>query len=51
MNVFTFWEGPMPGYIRLCMDTWKVPYTLLNYDNLNEYTHFNIEKAKRFTLP
>ena len=51
MNVFTFWEGPMPAYIKLCMDTWKVPYTVLNYDNLNEYTDLNVELLKRFTLP
>ena len=23
-QVFTFWEGKMPGYIRLCLDTWKL---------------------------
>lgn len=51
MNVFTFWEGQMPGYIKLCMDTWKVPYTVLNYDNLHEYTDISIEPLKRFTLP
>ena len=41
----------MPGYIKLCMDTWKVPYTVLNYDNLHEYTDISIEPLKRFTLP
>lgn len=51
MNVFTFWEGQMPGYIKLCMDTWKVPFTVLNYDNLHNYTDLNIEPVKRFTLP
>lgn len=51
MNVFTFWEGQMPGYIKLCMDTWKVPYTVLNYDNLHKYTDISIEPLKRFTLP
>lgn len=51
MNVFTFWEGQMPGYIKLCMDTWRVPYTVLNYDNLHEYTDISIEPLKRFTLP
>ena len=49
--VFTFWEGDMPGYIRLCMDTWKVPYTVLNYDNLSQYTELPVEKLKRFSLP
>ena len=51
MNVFTFWEGQMPGYIKLCMDTWKVPYIVLNYKNLREYTDIDIEPLKRFTLP
>lgn len=51
MAVYTFWEGPMPGYIKLCMDTWKVPYTVLNYENLHDYTDLNIEPVKRFTLP
>lgn len=41
----------MPGYIKLCMDTWRVPYTVLNYDNLHEYTDISIESLKRFTLP
>ena len=49
--IFTFWEGKMPEYIRLCMRTWKFPYTLLNYDNLKEFTDFDIESTKRFTLP
>ena len=41
----------MPGYIKLCMDTWKVPYIVLNYKNLHEYTDIDIEPLKRFTLP
>ena len=41
----------MPAYIRLCMATWKMPYIVLNYDNLRQYTDFDIERAKRFTLP
>ena len=49
--IFTFWEGPMPAYIKLCMATWKLPYTLLNYDNLGQYTELDIDRAKRFTLP
>ena len=51
MNIFTFWEGPMPPYIKLCMETWKLPYTVLNYKNLHEYTNLQTEKIKRFTLP
>ena len=51
MNVFTFWEGSMPGYIKLCMDTWRMPFTVLNYGNVLDYTDIDIERAKRFTLP
>ena len=50
-RVFTFWEGKMPDYIKLCMKTWKFDYVLLNYENLMDYTVFEIEKTKRFTLP
>jgi hypothetical protein len=50
-TVFTFWEGTMPEYIKACMGTWQFPYVVLNYENLHEYTDFNIKKAKRFSLP
>ena len=49
--IYTFWEGQMPSYIKLCMSTWKFPYTVLNYANLKEYTDFDIEGVKRFSLP
>ena len=51
MNIFTFWEGPMPAYIKLCLDTWKLPYKVLNYYNLHSYTDLPIEPLHRFTLP
>ena len=50
-TVFTFWEGEMPAYIKLCMQTWKFPYVLLNYNNFHKYTSFDISGVKRFTLP
>ena len=50
-KVFTFWEGKMPGYIKACLDTWKVPFTILTYDNLGEYTDLPLDQLKRFTLP
>ena len=50
-QVFTFWEGPKPAYIDLCLKTWKFPYTVLNYDNLSKYTDFDAHKADKFTLP
>ena len=49
--LFTFWEGVKPAYIGLCLKTWHMPYTVLNYDNVNEYTDLPIEKIKRFSLP
>lgn len=50
--IYTFWEGKMPAYIKLCMQTWKHDYTMLTYDNLNQYTDLPIDKLrKHFTLP
>lgn len=49
--IFTFWEGDMPAYIRMCMETWTQPYTLLTYDNIHEYTDIDIAPLQRFTLP
>ena len=42
----------MPDYIKLCMNTWKFNYTVLNYENLNKYTDLQVtNQLKRFTLP
>lgn len=49
--IFTFWEGKMPAYIELCLATWKHPFVVLNYKNLNKYTDLDIETVRRFTLP
>ena len=49
--IFTFWEGQMPEYIRLCLQTWPFEHIMLNYDNLHDYTDIDISRAKRFTLP
>lgn len=49
--IFTFWEGDMPEYIKLCMRTWTLPFTILNYDNVLDYTTLDVEGVKRFTLP
>jgi len=48
-NIFTFWEGKMPDYIRLCMSTWKVPHIVLNYETVNDYTAIDINAMKRFS--
>ena len=51
-TIFTFWEGRMPEYIELCMKTWKFPYVLLNYKNLNKYTNLPVtHDLTRFALP
>ena len=52
-KVWAFWEGPMPEYLKLCMETWRGPYklTILNYKNIYQYTEFDVEGVKRFTLP
>ena len=51
-HVYTFWEGPMPAYIYLCMRTWCMPFTILTFDNLNNYTDLPIDsKLVRFSLP
>lgn len=49
--IYTFWEGRMPDYIKLCLKTWKFPHEVLSYDNLRQYTDYDFRKAKRFTLP
>lgn len=51
MNIFTFWEGTMPDYIKLCMKTWKVSPIILNFQNLNDWTNLPVDKLKTFTLP
>ena len=51
-KIFTFWEGQIPSYIKLCIDTWMFPYIILNYENLHHYTDLQITpELKRFTLP
>lgn len=50
-TIYTFWEGKMPEYIKLCMKTWKFPYVVLNYDNLTQYTNKIPENLKKLSLP
>ena len=50
--IYTFWEGQMPGYIKLCLETWTMPYVILNYSNLHNYTDFVVTpKLTQYTLP
>ena len=55
LMVFTFWEGKMPPYIGMCLDTWRMPFTVLNFDTLKQYTKidedFIKDKLLRLSLP
>ena len=50
-KIYTFWEGEMPEYLKLCIDTWKFPFVILNYNNLRQYTEQIPEKVKQLSLP
>ena len=50
-QIFTFWDGKLPEYLKLCMETWKFPYILLTYDNVLDYAYIPIDKLQRFSLP
>jgi hypothetical protein len=50
-TIYTFWEGTMPEYLQLCMRTWKFPYVMLNYNNVQEYIGKLPEKLLQLTLP
>ena len=41
----------MPEYIKICLETWRFPFVILNYDNLNQYTDKLPDKVKQLTLP
>lgn len=50
--IFTFWEGPMPDYIKMCMETWKFDFTVLTFDTISKYTELDIKRLRDgFTLP
>ena len=62
MDVFYYWESMpnsrMPGYIKLCIDTWRsnIPdanITLINQNNLMEYSggRVDVDRLKVFSLP
>lgn len=50
-KIYTFWEGEMPEYVKLCMNTWQFPFVVLNYSNLSQYTEQIPEKIKQLKLP
>ena len=49
--IWTFWEGRKPEYIKCCMDTWRLPYTELNFASVNWHTDIDIEAVKKYSLP
>lgn len=48
--IYTFWEGPKPAYIELCMATWPFEFVLLNYNNLHRYTDLPMDLVKQYPL-
>ena len=48
--IFTFWEGPKPAYIDLCMQTWLFEFVELNYGNLHKYTDLPMDLVKQYPL-
>ena len=61
ISIFTFWEPStnVPGYLQLCVNTWKknLPnsnITILDYSNLHKYLNSSIISKilfKKMTLP
>lgn len=59
--IFTFWEPSryIPGYLQLCINTWKknipnITITILNYSNLHQFLNSSIRSkilCKEMTLP
>lgn len=39
----------MPDYIKLCMQTWKLPYIVLNFQTVNLVTKLPLEQLRTFT--
>ena len=48
--IYTFWEGEMPEYIKMCLDTWHISHTILKYRDLEDIG-IDKDKLKPFTLP
>ena len=50
-RVFTFWEGRMPSYLRMCLDTWQCPFTILTFDTVSKYTNSLPKQLFQLSLP
>lgn len=57
MNVWTYWQGPMPEYIRICIDTMRRNcdnFTLLTPNNIYDYVYnapLDMDKCRRIDNP
>lgn len=57
MNVWTYWQGPMPEYIRICIETMERncnDFTLLTPDNITDYIYnspLEIDKCRKLNNP
>ena len=57
MKVFSYWEGPMPEYIKICIQTMERNcdrFTLLTPENIEQhlsYSPLNIEACKMLRKP
>lgn len=57
LNVWTYWEGPMPEYIKICIETMRRccnDFTLLTPNNIYDYVYnssLDIDKCKRLNNP
>lgn len=54
IKIYTFWQGFMPPYIRMCLDTFRnsgYEFVLLDHSNLNDYLSpkvLPLEKLAKF---
>lgn len=57
MNVWTYWQGNMPEYIKICIETMErncTKFTLLNPKNIFDYlrnSSLDIDKCRRLNNP
>ena len=57
MNVWTYWQGPMPEYIKICIETMRRNcdnFILLTPHNINDYVYnspLDIDKCRKLNNP
>lgn len=50
-RIYTFWDGPLPEYLKMCLCTWKFPFVLLNRNNVERYLGKIPAKVWQLSLP